>query len=113
MLWSVRLPRIAIAVIIGALLAASGAIMQGLFRNPLADPALVGVSSGGALAAASVIVIGDRLAASHAFALPFVFLPLAAFLGSLVTTWVLQRLPHAARTPRSRYSCWAAWPSQP
>ena len=48
-LWSIRLPRIAIAIMVGALLAASGAIMQGLFRNPLADPALVGVSGGAAL----------------------------------------------------------------
>ena len=47
-LWSIRLPRIALAVMIGGLLAAAGAIMQGLFRNPLADPALVGVSSGAA-----------------------------------------------------------------
>ena len=45
-LWSIRLPRIALAMIIGGLLAACGAVMQGLFRNPLADPALVGVSSG-------------------------------------------------------------------
>jgi iron complex transport system permease protein len=91
-LWSVRLPRIAIAVVIGALLAASGAIMQGLFRNPLADPALVGVSSGGALAAAAVIVGGDRLMASHAIALPFAVLPAAAFVGALITTGVLQRI---------------------
>jgi iron complex transport system permease protein len=48
---SIRLPRIALAVVIGALLAGAGAVMQGLFRNPLADPALVGVSSGGGLAA--------------------------------------------------------------
>lgn len=97
-LWSVRLPRIAIAIIIGALLAASGAIMQGLFRNPLADPALVGVSSGGALAAASVIILGDRLAASHAIALPFAALPAAAFVGSLVTTWILQRIATRGQT---------------
>ncbi|WP_245315343.1 iron chelate uptake ABC transporter family permease subunit, partial [Bradyrhizobium yuanmingense] len=44
-LWSIRIPRIAAAAMIGGLLAAAGAIMQGLFRNPLADPALVGVSS--------------------------------------------------------------------
>ena len=43
-LWSIRLPRIALAVMIGALLAAGGTVMQGLFRNPLADPALVGIS---------------------------------------------------------------------
>jgi iron complex transport system permease protein len=58
-LWSIRIPRIAIAGMIGGLLALSGAIMQGLFRNPLADPALVGVSSGGAFAAACAIVISD------------------------------------------------------
>ncbi len=91
-LWSVRLPRIAIAVIVGALLAASGAIMQGLFRNPLADPALVGVSSGGALGAATVIVLGDRLLAGSGFALPFQALPPAAFVGALVTTYILHRL---------------------
>lgn len=97
-LWSVRLPRIAIAIVIGALLAASGAIMQGLFRNPLADPALVGVSSGGALAAACVIVIGDRLAASQSISLPFATLPAAAFLGSLITTGILQRIATRGRT---------------
>ncbi|MBS0249173.1 MAG: iron ABC transporter permease [Proteobacteria bacterium] len=94
-LLSVRLPRIAVAVIIGALLASSGAIMQGLFRNPLADPALVGVSSGGALAAAATIVIGDRLTAQT---LPFAILPLAAFAGSLMTTALLQRLATHGRT---------------
>lgn len=93
-LLSVRLPRIAMAVIVGALLASSGAIMQGLFRNPLADPALVGVSSGGALAAAATIVIGDRLTAQ---ALPFAVLPLAAFAGSLITTALLQRLASRGR----------------
>lgn len=91
-LWSVRLPRIAVAIIVGALLAASGAIMQGLFRNPLADPALVGVSSGGALGAATVIVIGDRALAGSEIALPFQLLPLAAFAGALATTAVLHRL---------------------
>jgi iron complex transport system permease protein len=91
-LWSVRLPRIAVAVSIGALLAASGTIMQGLFRNPLADPALVGVSSGGALGAASVIVLGDRLLAKSGIALPFQLLPVAAFVGALITTYILHRL---------------------
>lgn len=91
-LWAVRLPRIAVAIIIGALLASSGAIMQGLFRNPLADPALVGVSSGGALGAATVIVIGDRLLASSGIVLPFQVLPVAAFIGALVTTFILHRL---------------------
>jgi iron complex transport system permease protein len=90
-LWSIRLPRIAIAIVVGALLAASGTIMQGLFRNPLADPALVGVSSGGALAAATCIVIGDRLFTGSR-SLPFEILPAAAFIGSLATTWILHRI---------------------
>ena len=91
-LWSVRLPRIALAMIVGALLAASGAIMQGLFRNPLADPALVGVSSGGALAAAGTIVIGDRIAAQGKGGVALELLPFAAFLGSLIATSVLYRV---------------------
>ncbi|RDV03571.1 FecCD family ABC transporter permease [Undibacter mobilis] len=95
-LLSVRLPRIAIAIVIGALLASSGAIMQGLFRNPLADPALVGVSSGGALAAAAAIVASDRLAAN--FKLPFALLPLAAFCGSLLTALILKRIATRERT---------------
>lgn len=98
-LWSIRLPRIAIAVIIGALLAASGTIMQGLFRNPLADPALVGVASGGAFAGASTIVIGDRLAGAGQ-TVPFGLLPIAAFLGSLVTMMIL----HTISTRGSRTS---------
>ena len=89
-LWSIRIPRIALACIVGALLAAAGAIMQGLFRNPLADPGLVGVSSGGALAAAAAIVLGDRLLAGTP--LPFQILPVAAFMGSLASTAVLYKI---------------------
>ena len=91
-LWSIRLPRIALAGIVGALLAAAGTIMQGLFRNPLADPALVGVLSGGALAAAGTIVVGDRLLAGSGMTLPFEILPVAAFVGALATTSLLYRI---------------------
>jgi iron complex transport system permease protein len=89
---SIRLPRIALAVVIGALLAGAGAVMQGLFRNPLADPALVGVSSGGGLAAAAIIVIGDRALASSNIPLPLAALPAAAFTGALVSTLLLYRI---------------------
>jgi iron complex transport system permease protein len=95
-LWSIRLPRIAIASMVGALLAVAGDIMQGLFRNPLADPALVGVSSGGALAATTTIVIGDRLG----WPLPFELLPIAAFIGALSATTAL----HGIATRESRTS---------
>lgn len=91
-LWSIRLPRIAMTVMIGALLAVSGAVMQGLFRNPLADPALFGVSSGGALAAAAAIVMGDRWLAGTGLTLPVELLPAAAFFGALAATLILYRI---------------------
>lgn len=81
----VRLPRLLLGLLIGAALASSGALMQGLFRNPLADPGLIGVSAGAALAAAATIVLGDRLLAPSIGALPFSALPVGAFAGGLIT----------------------------
>jgi iron complex transport system permease protein len=77
----VRLPRLLLGLLIGAALASSGALMQGLFRNPLADPGLVGVSTGAALAAAATIVLGEKLIGP----LPFSALPIGAFAGGLLT----------------------------
>lgn len=91
-LWSIRFPRIVIAGMVGALLAAGGTIMQGLFRNPLAEPGLVGVSAGAALAATTVIVVGDKLLDNSGWKLPFEVLPLAAFVGALITTALLYRI---------------------
>lgn len=88
-LLSIRLPRLLAGALIGATLAVGGALMQGLFRNPLADPGLVGVSSGALLAAALTIVVGDALLARHAVAAGFVALPPAAFVGGLATTLLL------------------------
>ncbi|MFD2181597.1 FecCD family ABC transporter permease [Rhodoplanes azumiensis] len=85
---SIRLPRVAMAIAVGALLATAGAIMQGLFRNPLADPGLVGVSAGAGLAAATTIVLGDKLLGSFG---PDA-LPLAAFVGALGVTALLYRI---------------------
>ena len=73
---SLRLPRIALALTVGAALATAGATLQGLFRNPMADPGIIGVSAGGALGAVAVIVTGAKLA------LP-VSVPAAAFGGAL------------------------------
>ena len=56
--WIIRLPRMAMAALVGAGLGVSGAALQGLFRNPLADPGLIGVSSGAAFAVALSIVLG-------------------------------------------------------
>jgi iron complex transport system permease protein len=76
---AIRLPRIIVAALVGAALALVGASMQALFRNPMADPGIVGVSAGGALGA--VLAIGSGLAASHVLALPA-----AAFVGALVAS---------------------------
>jgi len=57
-LWQVRAPRVATALMVGAALGLSGAVMQGLLRNPLADPGVLGVSASAALAAAGAIVLG-------------------------------------------------------
>ena len=98
-LWSIRLPRIAATIMVGAMLASAGAIMQGLFRNPLADPSLVGVSSGAGFAAAATIVIGDKFLTAQIGQVPFEVLPLSAFLGALIATGVLYRLAtHDLRT---------------
>ena len=98
---SIRLPRTLLGLMIGAGLAVSGALMQGLFRNPLADPALVGVSSGAGLAAATVIVLGDRLVIQLGLPgpLPYLILPAGAFLGGLGATVLLYVL--ATRSGRT------------
>ncbi|MBI1259732.1 MAG: iron chelate uptake ABC transporter family permease subunit [Chloroflexi bacterium] len=73
---SFRLPRIVLAFLVGAALAVSGALMQGITRNPLADPYLLGVSGGAALAAISLIVWLKNI--------PIGLLPFAAFAGALL-----------------------------
>ncbi|MBK6762190.1 MAG: iron ABC transporter permease [Micrococcales bacterium] len=75
----IRAPRVVLAVIVGACLAAAGVIMQGIFANPLAEPGLVGVSSGAAVAAVLAIVVGLTAAG-------FWVLPLAAVVGGLAVT---------------------------
>ncbi len=83
----IRLPRVVLAALVGAALAASGVVFQGLFRNPMADPYIIGVSAGAALGATTAIVFG----------LTFVVLGLSAvtvlaFAGALAVTLVVYRL---------------------
>lgn len=90
-LGQIRLPRTLLGLTVGAVLALSGVAMQGLFRNPLADPGLVGVSSGAALGAAVAIVGGSWLGGiPEAFA-PYL-LSVCAFLGGLGVTALVYRL---------------------
>lgn len=88
----IRLPRLLLGILVGAGLAVAGAAMQGLFRNPLADPALVGVSSGAALASVSVIVLGGSVLNEWVTFWGFFALPFAAFLGGLLVTWLIYRI---------------------
>jgi iron complex transport system permease protein len=91
-LYAIRAPRVLAAFAVGAALAASGAAMQSLFRNPLADPGLLGVSSGAALAAVSVIVLGEKVMHLVPLGARPWGLPVAAFLGGLAATVVVYRI---------------------
>lgn len=87
-LWSVRFPRAALAALIGAALAVAGAVMQGVFANPLAEPSIIGVNAGASVGAAIVFVFGFSQTASWS-------LPLAAFIGAVGTAfavWGLSRV---------------------
>lgn len=91
-IYSIRLPRVAMAVLVGAALAVSGAVMQGLFRNPLADPGVIGVSAGASLGAVAIIVLGGTVLSPVTTLLGIYALPLAAFLGGLAVTLTLHRV---------------------
>jgi cobalamin transport system permease protein len=85
-LFQLRLPRVLLAALVGAALASAGAVFQALFRNPMADPAIIGVSSGAALGAIGVILAGGGAA------LGGLGVPAAAFLGALGTAFLVYRL---------------------
>ncbi len=90
--FDLRLPRVALGILAGAALGMAGAALQGLFRNPLADPALIGVSGGAALGAVVVIVLGGAAVGlptplAGAFALP-----VAAMAGGVVVTFLIYHL---------------------
>ncbi|GLK91878.1 FecCD family ABC transporter permease [Pseudomonas turukhanskensis] len=87
----IRMPRTLLGLAVGAVLALSGVAMQGLFRNPLADPGLVGVSSGAALGAAMAIVGGAWLGGLPDAIAPYL-LSACAFAGGLVVTALVYRL---------------------
>ena len=95
---TIRLPRVLLALLVGAALALSGCVMQGLFRNPLADPGLLGISSGAALAVASWLVLPFSAAGLIALYMPM----LAAFIGSLAVMVVIFILSRAEEGSLSR-----------
>lgn len=97
-LLAIRLPRVVLGLLVGAALGLSGAAMQGLFRNPLADPSLLGISSGASLAAVATIVLEVKILAAFPVLAgaagtlgPYV-LPLMAFVGASLTTLFVYRV---------------------
>jgi iron complex transport system permease protein len=101
-LWEIRLPRLILGALIGAGLATGGAVMQGVFRNPLADPGLVGVGAGAALGAVSMIVLGSLMPAGITALFGQHLVAIAAFLGGWVITLLLYRV--ATRAGRTSVS---------
>ena len=100
--WNIRLPRVLLGVLVGATLGLGGAISQAVFRNPLAEPGLIGISTGAALAVVGITILGAAIlpAALHQ-TLGGWLMPAAAFCGGLAATWLVQRL---ARTRGGRMS---------
>ena len=78
-LWNIRVPRILLGLLVGAALGASGALMQAVFGNPLAEPGVIGISAGAAVGACGAIVLGLNL-------LGMFTVPLFAFACALITT---------------------------
>lgn len=90
-LFDIRLPRILLAIFVGAVLASTGAVMQGLFRNPLADPSLIGVSSGASVGASIMIVTaGGAIQGGALVGLSLV--SIGAFVGGFLATLLVYRL---------------------
>ncbi len=92
--WFIRLPRICLGMLVGAGLAVAGALLQGLFRNPLADPMLIGISSGAMLAAVLTIVFNVSLGVLGGYLASYT-LAFFAFLGSCITTIIVYRISKA------------------
>ena len=94
-IWELRLPRALTALLTGAALAMAGACLQGLFRNPLADPGLIGVSSGGAIGAIIAISLQPLLLGLPEF-VQTLQLPFWSMLGAAGTTFLVYRLARIA-----------------
>lgn len=98
-LTAIRLPRVLLGIVVGAALALSGAALQGLFRNPLADPGLIGIAGGAALAVAIMIVLAGPLSGY----LGLYGLTFAAFAGGIATSIVIFRIARITGTTSVTY----------
>jgi iron complex transport system permease protein len=89
---TLRLPRVLLSALTGAVLAVSGTLMQGLFRNPIVEPGLAGTSAGAAFGAALVFVLGERTMTAFAASLGSLLVPAVAFIGAFAATMLVYRL---------------------
>jgi iron complex transport system permease protein len=90
-LWQIRMPRVVLAGLIGILLAISGVLLQGILRNPLADPYILGISAGGAVGAAISLALGAQFVI-----LGISSLPLTAFIFSIISVMIVYKLSQVA-----------------
>jgi iron complex transport system permease protein len=90
--FQIRLPRVILCAFVGAALSVAGAMMQALFRNPIVEPGLVGTSSGAALGAAFIFVMGKSVTGPVAAIAGPLLLPLFAFIGGFTATLVVYKL---------------------
>lgn len=93
--WSLRVPRVFLAMGCGVGLAMAGAAIQGIFRNPLADPALIGVTSGGAMGAIGGILLGTSIVGLPLWLIRSA-VPLGALAGAMLATLLIYRLATSA-----------------
>src|SRR5690606_32254043 len=91
-IWDIRMSRIVMAVLIGSILAVSGTAMQGMFKNPLATPDLIGITAGATLMVAITIVLGHRFQEYLPEFLQYSLLSFSAFIGALLTTFLVYRI---------------------
>lgn len=91
-IWDVRMARIVMAILIGSILAVSGTVMQGMFKNPLATPDLIGITAGATLMAAITIVLGSYFKEYLPEFIQLSLLSISAFIGALVTTFAVYRI---------------------
>lgn len=88
---TLRLPRMLMGLLVGATLSISGAAIQGMFRNPLAEPGLIGISSGASLFAVLMIVLETKLFSAMTAQFGYYALATASFIGAIITTFIVYR----------------------
>lgn len=91
-----RLPRVLLTAVTGAILAVSGVLMQGLFRNPIVEPGLTGTSAGAAFGASFIFVMAPKMSPVLKSATGPLLVPLFAFAGGLLATWIVYALSKSA-----------------